>query len=102
MLLLFKGLPPKKSTLPQITCERNPRPDGLTFRVRPTGVIDKPRHVPGEDDDDDGCLAKFPGPDASGIEVAGLEDERLIELERHLAGNACCANRAGPTHCTAN
>ena len=47
-------------------------------------MIDTPRRVPGQDDDDDECLARFPGPDASGIEVAGLEDGRLIELERHL------------------
>ena len=56
---------------------------------RPTSADGTPRRVSEEDDDSEGSSehhAKLVAPDApSGKEMARLEDERLIELERQLS-----------------
>jgi hypothetical protein len=71
----------------QITHEHNPSLNGLPSR--PTGASRRPRHVPEEDDDAGGSTkhhTKLVAPDIpSGKEIAQLEDERLIELERQLS-----------------
>ena len=71
----------------EITRERGPSLNGLPSR--PTGENGRPRRVPEEDDDGEGSTdhhAKLMAPDApSGKEIARLEDERLIELERQLS-----------------
>ena len=57
-----------------------------------TGVDDKPRRVPQEDDDSESSaehLAKPVSPDTSEKEFVSLEHERLVQLERQLL--AMCA-----------
>ncbi|KAF8499838.1 hypothetical protein F5888DRAFT_1802298 [Russula emetica] len=72
---------------PQITRERSPDLHGPPSQ--PTGVDDKPRCVPQEDDDSESStehLGKLVAPDTSSEkEVARLEDERIADLERQLS-----------------
>jgi hypothetical protein len=69
------------------TRERNPSLDGLPSQS--TGVDDKPRRVPQEDDDSESStehLANHVAPETSSEEEDfWLEHERLIELERQLS-----------------
>jgi chromosome segregation ATPase len=71
----------------QIARERNLSLNGLPSQ--PTGVNGQPRRVPLEDDVGEGSdeyRTKFAVPDASSEgEVARLERERLVELERQLS-----------------
>jgi hypothetical protein len=73
--------------IPQITQEQNSSSNGLPSQ--PTGANGKPRGVPEEDDDGEDSAeyhAKFvaPYPSSEG-EVARLDRERLVELERRLS-----------------
>ena len=64
-------------TSPRITHERNPSSNGLPSQ--PSGVNDKPRDIAGHH-------AKLAAPDISPEkEIARLEDERPVELERKLS-----------------
>jgi hypothetical protein len=75
-----------RSASPQITRERNPSLNGR--ESQPTGVDDKPRCVPQQDDDSGSSTehpAKLLAPDTSfEKEFVWLEYERPIELERQL------------------
>ena len=75
------------ATSQQIARERNPSLNGLPSQ--PTGVDDKPRYIPQEDDNSESSterLAKLVGSNtSSGKEVARLEHERNADLERQLS-----------------
>jgi chromosome segregation ATPase len=85
----FQKNPPEELDHPTsqpITRERNSSLNGLPSQ--PTGVDDKPRCVPQEDDDSESStehLAKLVADTSSEKEVVWLEHERIIELERQLS-----------------
>ncbi len=71
---------------PRITYERNPSSNDLPSQ--PPGVNDRPRDIAGEDDDSEcstGHHAKVVAPEVPPKEIARLDDERLIEVERKLS-----------------
>jgi hypothetical protein len=76
-----------RPTSQQITREPNPSLNGLPSR--PMGANGRPRRVPMEGDDGEGATEHNSNPVArnapSGQEIATLENERLIELERQLS-----------------
>ncbi len=61
----------------------------VTVPLQPPGVNDKPRDIAEEDDDSEGSTghhAKLVAPDVSPEkEIAQLEDEHLVEVERKLS-----------------
>ena len=76
-------------TSQQITRERNTSLNDLPSQ--PTGVGDKPRYVPQEDEESESStdhLSKLVAPETSsgkGKEVARLEQERIADLQRQLS-----------------
>jgi len=67
---------------PQITCERNPSLNDLP--LHPTSMNGKTRRVPEKDDNGEGSAEYLLGASSEG-EVARLECERVVELERQMS-----------------